>query len=120
MASLLFYFHPQLWISVFPPNSTSPLSTTYQRYWRMSFSNSSTYGAEDQDISGDNGEGNGFPRLKAPNINRGRFDGHLRLMRDYFDENSTYGPILFRRRFRMSKTLVLRIIEDLQLFSTYF
>ncbi|XP_057811435.1 uncharacterized protein LOC131025654 [Salvia miltiorrhiza] len=45
---------------------------------------------------------------------------HLRLMQDYFNDNSTYGPTFFRRRFRMQKELFLRIVEAVQGEDTYF
>ena len=52
----------------------------------------------------------GSRREKRPNIVRGRFKGHERLMRDYFVEDPVYDARMFRQRFRMSKRLFLRIL----------
>jgi hypothetical protein len=38
---------------------------------------------------------------------------HRQLMDDYFSENPIYPPHIFRRRFRMSRPLFLRIVEEL-------
>ncbi|XP_022019886.1 uncharacterized protein LOC110919948 [Helianthus annuus] len=44
-----------------------------------------------------------------------------RLLKDYFDEVSTYpNPEVFRRRFRMSKRLFLRIVENFENNFDYF
>ncbi|GAB2268750.1 hypothetical protein Dimus_038734 [Dionaea muscipula] len=53
-------------------------------------------------------------------INRGRHDGAERLYRDYFSENPTYPPHLFRRRFRMSRPLFCRIVEGVVTRNDYF
>ncbi|XP_057793105.1 uncharacterized protein LOC131009710 [Salvia miltiorrhiza] len=45
---------------------------------------------------------------------------HLCLMQDYFNDNLTYGPTFFRRRFRMQKELFLRIVNAVQAENTYF
>ncbi|KAF8391958.1 hypothetical protein HHK36_022298 [Tetracentron sinense] len=42
-------------------------------------------------------------------IRRDRVQGHERLYNDYFAENPMYSSIQFRRRFRMSRLLFLRI-----------
>ncbi|XP_035834277.1 uncharacterized protein LOC110883120 [Helianthus annuus] len=47
-------------------------------------------------------------------IERDRRGAHDRLMKDYFDEEPTYSNEMFRRRFRMSKRLFLRIVHDLE------
>uniref|UniRef100_A0A0D3D9R1 DDE Tnp4 domain-containing protein n=1 Tax=Brassica oleracea var. oleracea TaxID=109376 RepID=A0A0D3D9R1_BRAOL len=44
-------------------------------------------------------------------IERDREQGHNRLWNDYFKENPTYLPKMFRRRFRMNKPLFLHIVE---------
>ncbi|XP_021971260.1 uncharacterized protein LOC110866418 [Helianthus annuus] len=54
-------------------------------------------------------------------IERDRRSANDRLMKDYFDEAPTYpNPNVFRRRFRMSKRLFLRIVEDLENKFDYF
>ncbi|XP_057793016.1 uncharacterized protein LOC131009618 [Salvia miltiorrhiza] len=40
-------------------------------------------------------------------VHRDREDIHLCLMQDYFNDNPTYGPTVFRHRFRMQKELKL-------------
>ena len=47
------------------------------------------------------------------NIPRDRVEANERLMRDYFGEDPTYSPDVFRRRFRMSRELFKQIVEDL-------
>ncbi|XP_009150828.2 putative nuclease HARBI1 [Brassica rapa] len=46
-------------------------------------------------------------------VERNREVGHDRLWNDYFSEHSTFLAHLFRRRFRMSKDLFLRIVVTL-------
>ena len=46
--------------------------------------------------------------------------GHNQLWNDYFKENPTYPPEIFRRRFRMNKPLFLRIVERLSTEVPYF
>ena len=53
-------------------------------------------------------------------INRNRVAAHQRLMDDYFSENPLYGEEIFRRRFRMSKELFLRLVSDLEQQYTFF
>ncbi|XP_057773325.1 uncharacterized protein LOC130992600 [Salvia miltiorrhiza] len=53
-------------------------------------------------------------------VYRDREAAHLCLMQDYFNDNPTYGPIFFRRRFRMQKELVLHIVDAVQDEDTYF
>ncbi|GAB2283379.1 hypothetical protein Dimus_039596 [Dionaea muscipula] len=53
-------------------------------------------------------------------INRSRHDGAERLYCDYFSENSTYPPHLFRRRFRISRPLFCRIVEGVVASNDYF
>uniref|UniRef100_A0A0D3A8F5 DDE Tnp4 domain-containing protein n=1 Tax=Brassica oleracea var. oleracea TaxID=109376 RepID=A0A0D3A8F5_BRAOL len=52
------------------------------------------------------------PRRRAY-IERDREQGHNILWNDYFRENPTYPPQMFRRRFRMNKPLFLRIVDHL-------
>ena len=53
-------------------------------------------------------------------IERERELGHKQLWNDYFAENPTYQPEMFRRRFRMNKTLFLRIVQSLTNELPYF
>ena len=49
-----------------------------------------------------------------------RVSGHSRLLNDYFVENPVYDETLFRRRFRLSRPLFLRILHTLQQRNQYF
>ncbi|XP_062217681.1 uncharacterized protein LOC133917866 [Phragmites australis] len=53
-------------------------------------------------------------------IHRGREAGHARLYQDYFSEDPTYGPAIFRRRFRMARSLFLRIVQSVVEHDSYF
>ncbi|XP_020243470.1 uncharacterized protein LOC109821719 [Asparagus officinalis] len=53
-------------------------------------------------------------------INRGREEGNSRLYHDYFSDNPIYGANLFRRRFRMHKSLFLRIVEAVREHDNFF
>uniref|UniRef100_A0A0D3AWM0 DDE Tnp4 domain-containing protein n=1 Tax=Brassica oleracea var. oleracea TaxID=109376 RepID=A0A0D3AWM0_BRAOL len=46
-------------------------------------------------------------------IEKYREQGQNQLWKDYFKENPTYQPEMFRRRFRMNKPLFLRIVDRL-------
>lgn len=60
-------------------------------------------------------------RLRPRNyINRPREEYHQLLVKDYFSETPIYPPNVFRRRFRMSRPLFLRIVEELGNWSDYF
>jgi hypothetical protein len=48
---------------------------------------------------------------KAWNIERFRHAMHQRMMQDYFCDTSVYGPALFRRCYRMRRSLLLHIID---------
>jgi len=57
------------------------------------------------------------------NLDRGRREGEERLLRDYFGLNGTptlYTDETFRRRFRMSRRLFLRIVDSLESQYAYF
>ena len=41
-------------------------------------------------------------------------------MKDYFDDDCVFDEGAFRRRFRMSKGLFLRIVDDLKNSNVYF
>ena len=51
---------------------------------------------------------------------RDRVSGHSRMLNDYFVENPVYDETLFRRRFRLSRPLFLRILLTLQQHNDYF
>ncbi|XP_024006809.1 uncharacterized protein LOC112083371 [Eutrema salsugineum] len=52
-------------------------------------------------------------KKKRAYIEREREKGHLRLWNDYFSDDATYPPHIFRRRFRMTKDLFMRIVTRL-------
>ena len=51
---------------------------------------------------------------------RDQVSGHSRLLNDYFVENPVYDETLFRRRFRLSRPLFLRILHTIQQYDHYF
>ncbi|KAG2307901.1 hypothetical protein Bca52824_027649 [Brassica carinata] len=53
-------------------------------------------------------------------IERNREQGHKQLWNDYFSEEPTYLPDMFRRRFRMNKPLFFRIVDRLSNEVPYF
>ncbi|XP_030939981.1 putative nuclease HARBI1 [Quercus lobata] len=53
-------------------------------------------------------------------IERDRLAGHKRLYLDYFADTPVYPPNLFRRRFRMSRSLFLRIQSRVETYESYF
>ncbi|XP_074356503.1 uncharacterized protein LOC141696232 [Apium graveolens] len=53
-------------------------------------------------------------------IDRNREEGHARLYRDYFSDAPTYTETHFRRRFRMRRSLFLRIEEAVTTHDNYF
>ncbi|KAE8772847.1 ATP-dependent zinc metalloprotease FTSH 5, mitochondrial [Hordeum vulgare] len=53
-------------------------------------------------------------------IYRNRALGHEHLMRDYFAEVPTYPPRLFRRRYRMRRSLFVKIVIDCEAAFYYF
>ncbi|CAL9238846.1 unnamed protein product [Arabidopsis halleri] len=59
-------------------------------------------------------------RKKRTYIDRKREEGHERLWNDYFSDNPTYLDRQFRRRFRMNKSLFLRIVNRLTENLPYF
>ncbi|XP_033136681.1 putative nuclease HARBI1 [Brassica rapa] len=59
-------------------------------------------------------------RKKRIYIERNREKGHIQLWNDYFSETPTYPPNIFRRRFRMTKPLFLRIVHRLATEVEYF
>ena len=53
-------------------------------------------------------------------IFRNRVEGHERLYRDYFAKSPTYPPNLFRMRFRMNRSLFVRILSNMEVYDPYF
>ncbi|XP_019183666.1 PREDICTED: uncharacterized protein LOC109178499 [Ipomoea nil] len=53
-------------------------------------------------------------------IHRDRVDGDRRLWADYFSENPKYNETMFRRQFRMSRNLFLRIANAVEDHDNYF
>ena len=49
------------------------------------------------------------PKRRRRSIQRNHLVGHERLFLDYFTLTPIYSPALFRRRFRMKRSLFLRI-----------
>ena len=59
-------------------------------------------------------------KKKRAYIERQREQGHLQLWNDYFSEDATYPSHMFRRRFRMNKSLFMRITDRLSAEIPYF
>ncbi|KAM0036083.1 hypothetical protein Hdeb2414_s0014g00422051 [Helianthus debilis subsp. tardiflorus] len=59
-------------------------------------------------------------RKRRKFIRRNHIQGHERLYGDYFAENPVYPSNLFRRRFRMSRPLFLRILNEVVANEPYF
>ena len=59
-------------------------------------------------------------RKKRAYIERHREEGHNRLWNDYFSETPTYPHNLFRRLFRMNKSLFMHIVDRLSNEVQYF
>ena len=53
-------------------------------------------------------------------INRDQESADRRLFYDYFAENLRYNDQMFRQRFRMSRSLFLRIVEKVEARDNYF
>ncbi|XP_057771032.1 uncharacterized protein LOC130990813 [Salvia miltiorrhiza] len=53
-------------------------------------------------------------------VQRDREGAHERLMQDYFDDNPTWGPNVFRWRFRIRKELFTRIVNALEAYNIWF
>ncbi|XP_019096427.1 PREDICTED: uncharacterized protein LOC109130820 [Camelina sativa] len=60
------------------------------------------------------------PKKKRVFIERNREIGHAHLWNDYFAEDATYTPQIFRHRFRMNKPLFIRIVDRLANEVPYF
>ncbi|XP_002893144.2 uncharacterized protein LOC9329205 [Arabidopsis lyrata subsp. lyrata] len=55
-------------------------------------------------------------KKRAANIERDHEEGNIRLWNDYFSDDPVYHDRMFRRRFRMTKPLFLRIVQSLSQF----
>ncbi|KAJ9551613.1 hypothetical protein OSB04_015658 [Centaurea solstitialis] len=53
-------------------------------------------------------------------ISRDRESANSRLFHDYFSETPLYNDAMFRRRFRMSRSLFLRIVDEVKSHDGYF
>jgi hypothetical protein len=62
----------------------------------------------------------GSQKGRSPNIHREFERFHDLLLQDYFGENPRFPEHLFRRRFRMSSRLFLRILGDIEKRDEYF
>ncbi|XP_017217329.1 uncharacterized protein LOC108194901 [Daucus carota subsp. sativus] len=59
-------------------------------------------------------------RQRRKFIRRNHNQRHERLFRDFFAENPVYSSNLFRRRFRMSRPLFIRILNEVESYEPYF
>ncbi|XP_021996100.1 uncharacterized protein LOC110893295 [Helianthus annuus] len=59
-------------------------------------------------------------RTRQPPIERNRLAAHERLVQDYFCETPVYDDVQFKRRFRMSRRLFVKISNDLAGESPFF
>lgn len=57
---------------------------------------------------------------RRPNVERECVLGHERIFRDYFAADPVYNELQFRRRFRMSRQLFLRLVDAVQDHDAYF
>ncbi|XP_076896854.1 uncharacterized protein LOC143549981 [Bidens hawaiensis] len=60
------------------------------------------------------------PLERRPHLQRDRVGAHDRLMKDYFSSDASFDSERFRRRFRMSRQLFLRILGDLESVYAFF
>ena len=65
-------------------------------------------------------KGSTLQRKRRRHIERDRLVGHKRLYLDYFADTPVYPPHLFRRRFRMSRSLFLCIQSKVETYEPYF
>ncbi|XP_057808932.1 uncharacterized protein LOC131023409 [Salvia miltiorrhiza] len=61
-----------------------------------------------------------IPTANGRYCDRERDFGAERLINDYFSDTPTYTPELFRRRFRMQKSLFIRIVEAVTTNDVFF
>ncbi|XP_076894530.1 kinesin-like protein KIN-14I [Bidens hawaiensis] len=67
----------------------------------------------------DKGE-NSTPKTRRAAFNRDREAGHERLLDDYFDNNPVYDEKMFKRRFRLSKELLIKKAKYLEAYHSFF
>ncbi|XP_076881329.1 uncharacterized protein LOC143529406 [Bidens hawaiensis] len=67
----------------------------------------------------DEGE-NSTLKTRRVALNRDREAGHERLVADYFGDNPVYDEKMFKRRFRLSKELFIKIAKDLEAYHPFF
>ncbi|XP_030925428.1 uncharacterized protein LOC115952396 [Quercus lobata] len=60
------------------------------------------------------------PKRRRRSIQRNHLVGHERLFLDYFASTPIYPPTLFHRRFRMKRSLFLRIQSQVEAHDSYF
>ncbi|XP_021971280.1 uncharacterized protein LOC110866442 [Helianthus annuus] len=60
------------------------------------------------------------PRNRNLTIDRDRESAHERLVTDFFADEPLYSESIFRRRFRISRRLFLRIADDLAAYDHFF
>ncbi|XP_076893106.1 uncharacterized protein LOC143545032 [Bidens hawaiensis] len=60
------------------------------------------------------------PLKRRPHLQRDSVGAHDHLMKDYFSPDTTFDSERFRRRFRMSRQLFLRIVGDLESVYAFF
>ncbi|KAL0006319.1 hypothetical protein SO802_013880 [Lithocarpus litseifolius] len=65
-------------------------------------------------------KGSTSQRKRCRYIEHDRLAGHKRLYLDYFADTPAYPPNLFRRRFRMSRSLFLHIQSKVETYEPYF
>ncbi|KAG5554014.1 hypothetical protein RHGRI_011773 [Rhododendron griersonianum] len=53
-------------------------------------------------------------------IRRDHLGGHRRVFLDYFNDPPVFPPKIFRRRFRMNRSLFLRIVSEVEAHEPYF
>uniref|UniRef100_A0A0D3DQ76 DDE Tnp4 domain-containing protein n=1 Tax=Brassica oleracea var. oleracea TaxID=109376 RepID=A0A0D3DQ76_BRAOL len=85
--------------------STDPFDDMFEQYFDQAFEN--LVNAQDDQ------EDERKKRKKRVFIERNREEGNIRLWNDYFSETPTYPENLFRRRFRMNKSLFIYIVNRL-------
>ncbi|OAV98652.1 hypothetical protein PTTG_08402 [Puccinia triticina 1-1 BBBD Race 1] len=62
----------------------------------------------------------GSRKGRAPNIRQDFEAGYQLLYKDYFSKSPRYPDYKFRRRFRMHRSLFLKIVNDIEQHNVYF
>ncbi|XP_024004924.1 putative nuclease HARBI1 [Eutrema salsugineum] len=87
------------------PNFENFFKEKFSQYFQQTYENMWTQYGEEQETS--------KPKQKRAYVERDREEGHNRLWNDYFSDIPTYPENFFRRRFRMNKSLFIRIVDKL-------